>query len=53
MAKPKSQRLSLHALSFEDALTNLIAVKPVTKGKKARQKLKAARRKPKNGSKRR
>jgi hypothetical protein len=40
-------KISLHPLTFEDALTNLIAVKPAPKIKKSRQKPKAARRKAK------
>jgi len=42
-------RLSLHPLAFEEALANLIAVKPEAK-KKAAKKPKAARRKSKKGN---
>jgi hypothetical protein len=47
------KRLSLHPLSFEEALANLIAVKPAAKGKKSRQKPRATRRKAKKGPKKR
>jgi len=43
----RRSKLSLHSLTFEDALANLIAVKPAVKGKKARQQPKAVRRKAK------
>jgi len=45
--------ISLHPLTFEDALANLVAVTPTGKSKKGRQKPKAARRKAKKGSKER
>jgi len=48
----KRKPLSLHPLTFEDALANLLAVKPAGKGKKGRQKPKAARRKSKKSTRR-
>lgn len=50
---PRHQRraLTLYPLSPEEALADLLAVKPAGKGKKGRQKPKAARRKAKKGRK--
>jgi hypothetical protein len=44
--------ISLHPLTPEEALADLLKVKPAAKGKKSSQKPKAARRKGKKGSKR-
>lgn len=44
---PKKSPLTLYQLGFDEALANLLAVKPVAKGKKSPQKPKAVRRKAK------
>ena len=39
--------LSLHPLTFDEALAGLLKIKPAARGKKGRQKPKVARRKTK------